>query len=73
MISGLTVGTCYDGEVAESRWGGESGDLAGGGVYVWRQMRVKRRSGLGEAAVVRTYGGSRMFGASTLVGYVLFR
>jgi hypothetical protein len=31
MISGLTFGTCYDGEVAESRWGGESGDL----VVVW--------------------------------------
>jgi hypothetical protein len=54
MISGFTVGTCYDGGAAESRWGGESGDLAGGGVYVWRQMRVKRRSGLGEATVVRT-------------------
>jgi hypothetical protein len=44
----------------EFRWGGESGDLAGRGGYGWRQMRGKRRSGLGEAAVVRTYGGSRM-------------
>ncbi len=60
----------------EFRWGGESGDLAGRGGYGWRQMRGKRRSGLGEAAVVRTYGGSRMseinFGNFTQPMYNLF-
>jgi|LakMenEpi03Aug12_release.lakeMendotaPanAssembly.Ray.scaffolds.fasta_scaffold4857715_1 hypothetical protein len=50
-ISELNAGTCYDRGAAESRWGGEKGDLAGGGGYGWRQMRVKRRSGLGEVVV----------------------
>jgi hypothetical protein len=46
-ISGLNAGKCYDGGAAESRWGGERGDLAGGGGYGLRQVIVKRRSGLG--------------------------